>query len=110
MALDSRDIAWVSAGTALVMIITRALGSSTAGSSEGRTSSRRHLRGRQPQALACVIVATFALAGSYVPLRISNIFTPVRVSPAEEDAGLDISGFGEEAYAVEADEPRSAIE
>jgi len=24
-------------------------------------------------------------------------FTPVRVSPAEEDAGLDISGFGEEA-------------
>src|SRR5438132_11483897 len=23
-------------------------------------------------------------------------FTPVRVSPAEEDAGLDISGFGEE--------------
>src|SRR5207244_12925025 len=43
------------------------------------------------QALACVIVAVFAFTGSYVLLRIINIFTPVRVSPAEEDAGLDIS-------------------
>src|SRR5206468_1422838 len=50
------------------------------------------------QALACVIVAAFAFAGSYVILRVINLFTPVRVSPAEEDAGLDISGFGEEAY------------
>src|SRR5438128_2156048 len=38
------------------------------------------------QALACVIVAAFAFAGSYVILRIINLFTPVRVSPAEEDA------------------------
>src|SRR2546426_679874 len=60
------------------------------------------------QALACVIVAAFAFAGSYVILRIINIFTPVRVSPAEEDAGLDISGFGEEAYVAEADGPRSS--
>src|SRR3989449_760168 len=59
------------------------------------------------QALACVIVAAFAFAGSYVILRIINLFTPVRVSPAEEDAGLDISGFGEEAYVGEAEEARS---
>ncbi|TLZ85712.1 MAG: ammonium transporter, partial [Methanobacteriota archaeon] len=58
------------------------------------------------QALACVIVAVFAFAGSYVILRIINIFTPVRVSPAEEDAGLDISGFGEEAYVGEGNEPQ----
>src|SRR3989449_9331098 len=59
------------------------------------------------QALACVIVAAFAFAGSFRVLRIINIFTPVRVSPAEEDAGLDISGFGEEAYVGEAEEARS---
>src|SRR5438093_679965 len=59
------------------------------------------------QAWACVIVAAFAFAGSYVILRIINLFTPVRVSPAEEDAGLDISGFGEEAYVGEAEEARS---
>ena len=59
------------------------------------------------QALACVIVAAFAFAGSYVILRMINLFTPVRVSPAEEDAGLDISGFGEEAYVGEAEEARS---
>jgi Amt family ammonium transporter len=57
------------------------------------------------QAVAVVIVAAFAFAGSYVILRIINIFTPVRVSPSEEDAGLDLSGFGEEAYAGEAEEP-----
>ncbi|HEX9566203.1 MAG TPA: ammonia channel protein, partial [Thermoplasmata archaeon] len=59
------------------------------------------------QALACVIVAVFAFVGSYVILRIINLFTPVRVSPAEEDAGLDLSGFGEEAYVGEAEEARS---
>src|SRR5207249_10578567 len=62
------------------------------------------------QALACVVVAAFAFAGPYVLLRIINIFSPVRVSPAEEDAGLDISGFGEEAYVAEADKSRPASE
>ncbi|HYY48472.1 MAG TPA: ammonium transporter [Thermoplasmata archaeon] len=59
------------------------------------------------QALACLVVAPFAFVGSYAILRIINLFTPVRVSPAEEDAGLDISGFGEEAYAPDRSEPRS---
>jgi len=62
------------------------------------------------QALACIVVAAFAFTGSYVLLRIINIFTPVRVSPAEEDAGLDISGFGEEAYVEETDEPHLTSE
>src|SRR2546430_7515310 len=62
------------------------------------------------QAFACVVVAAFAFGGSYVLLRIINIFSPIRVSPAEEDAGLDISGFGEEAYVADSDEPRSANE
>jgi len=50
------------------------------------------------QALAVVIVAVFAFTGSYVLLRAINIFTPVRVSSKEEDAGLDMSQHGEEAY------------
>ena len=50
------------------------------------------------QLLATAIVAAFAFVGSYVLLRVINIFTPVRVSPKEEDAGLDITQHGEEAY------------
>jgi Amt family ammonium transporter len=51
------------------------------------------------QVLAVAIVAGFAFAGSYILLRVINIFTPVRVSLKEEDAGLDMSQHGEEAYA-----------
>jgi len=54
-----------------------------------------------------VTVAAFAFTGSYVLLRIINIFTPLRVTPAEEDAGLDTSDFGEEAYVAGTDDPRS---
>ena len=50
------------------------------------------------QALATIIVALFAFVGSYVLLRVINIFTPVRVSAKEEDAGLDMSQHGEAAY------------
>ena len=51
------------------------------------------------QVLAVVVVAGFAFFGSYILLRLINIFTPVRVSPRDEDAGLDMSQHGEEAYA-----------
>jgi len=51
------------------------------------------------QALAVVIVAAFAFAGSYVLLRLINLVMPLRVSPQDEDAGLDLSQMGEEAYA-----------
>jgi Amt family ammonium transporter len=50
------------------------------------------------QAVACVVVAVFAFVGSYVLLRAINVLTPVRVSPREEDAGLDMTQHGEEAY------------
>ena len=45
------------------------------------------------------VVAVFGFVGSYVLLRVINVFTPVRVSSKEEDAGLDMSQHGEEAYA-----------
>ena len=51
------------------------------------------------QVLAVAVVAVFGFVGSYVLLRVINVFTPVRVSPEEEDAGLDMSQHGEEAYA-----------
>jgi Amt family ammonium transporter len=58
------------------------------------------------QLLAVAVVAAFAFFGSYALLRVINIFTPVRVSPAEEDAGLDVSEFGEEAYVSDVDQRR----
>jgi Amt family ammonium transporter len=51
------------------------------------------------QLIGIVVVAVYAFVGSYVLLRVINVFTPVRVSPTEEDAGLDITQHGEEAYA-----------
>jgi Amt family ammonium transporter len=50
------------------------------------------------QALAVVVVAAFAFVGSYLLLRLVDLFSPLRVSPEEEDAGLDLSQHGEEAY------------
>jgi Amt family ammonium transporter len=50
------------------------------------------------QVFGVVVVGVFAFVGSYILLRVINVFTRVRVSPTEEDAGLDISQLGEEAY------------
>ncbi len=50
------------------------------------------------QALAVVVVAAFAFAGSYMLLRLVDVFSPLRVTPKEEDEGLDLSQHGEEAY------------
>ena len=50
------------------------------------------------QAFAIMVVAAFAFVGSYILLKIVNKFTPLRVSPEEEEAGLDKGEMGEEAY------------
>jgi Amt family ammonium transporter len=50
------------------------------------------------QALAVVVVSAFAFCGSYLLLRLVDLFSPLRVSPKEEDEGLDLSQHGEEAY------------
>ncbi len=50
------------------------------------------------QTLAVAVVAAFSFFGSYLLLRLVNLFSPLRVSAEEEDAGLDISQHGEEAY------------
>jgi ammonium transporter, Amt family len=53
------------------------------------------------QALAVVVVAAFAFAGSYFLLKLVDVFSPLRVTAEEEDAGLDSSQHGEEAYHLE---------
>ena len=50
------------------------------------------------QVLAVLVVAGFAFVGSYLLLRFVDLFSPLRVSPKEEDEGLDLSQHGEEAY------------
>jgi Amt family ammonium transporter len=53
------------------------------------------------QLLAVAVVAPFAFFGSYVLLKAVNVFSPLRVSPQAEDAGLDLSEHGEEAYQLD---------
>jgi Amt family ammonium transporter len=50
------------------------------------------------QVLAVGVVSAFAFVGSYLLLRLVDVFSPLRVSPKEEDEGLDLSQHGEEAY------------
>jgi Amt family ammonium transporter len=53
------------------------------------------------QVAAVLVVASFAFFGSYLLLKLINVFSPLRVSPEEEDKGLDLSQHGEEAYHLE---------
>ncbi len=53
------------------------------------------------QLLAVAVVAPFSFFGSYALLKVINVFSPLRVSPEEEDTGLDMSQHGEEAYNLE---------
>lgn len=47
---------------------------------------------------AVVVVAVFAFVGSFVLLKIIDKFSRLRVSPEEEEKGLDQSQHGEDAY------------
>jgi Amt family ammonium transporter len=53
------------------------------------------------QVLAVLVVSAFAFIGSYLLLRLVNVFSPLRVSAKEEEDGLDLSQHGEEAYHLE---------
>jgi Amt family ammonium transporter len=50
------------------------------------------------QLLSVLFVAAFSFFGSFLLLKVINLFSPLRVSPEEEDTGLDLSQHGEEAY------------
>jgi Amt family ammonium transporter len=53
------------------------------------------------QVLAVLVVSAFAFCGSYLLLKLVDVFSPLRVSPKEEDEGLDLSQHGEEAYQLD---------
>ncbi len=53
------------------------------------------------QLVAIAVVAPFSFFGSYLLLKIVNRFSPLRVSEKDEDAGLDLSEHGEEAYQLD---------
>jgi Amt family ammonium transporter len=53
------------------------------------------------QLIAVGVVIAFAFGGSYALLKLLNVISPLRVSPEAEDAGLDLSEHGEEAYCFE---------
>ncbi|MCW4028716.1 MAG: ammonium transporter [Candidatus Bathyarchaeota archaeon] len=53
------------------------------------------------QLVALAVVVPFAFFGSYLLLKVVNLFSPLRVSPEAEDAGLDLSEHGEEAYQLD---------
>jgi Amt family ammonium transporter len=53
------------------------------------------------QLLAVARVSAFAFFGTYAILKVVDRFSPLRVSPKEEEDGLDISQHGEEAYHLE---------
>ncbi len=53
------------------------------------------------QLFAVAVVELFDFFGSYLLLKLVNVFSPLRVSYEAEDAGLDISEHGEEAYQLD---------
>jgi Amt family ammonium transporter len=48
--------------------------------------------------IAVVASASFAFIGSYVLLRLINVFIKLRVNVKDEERGLDLSQHGETAY------------
>lgn len=50
------------------------------------------------QLFTIAVVVAFSFFGSYLVLKIIDRITPLRVSPEEEQKGLDESEFGEHAY------------
>jgi len=53
------------------------------------------------QLVAVAVVAPFSFVGSYALLKAVNKVSRLRVSTEEEDAGLDLSEHGEEAYQLD---------
>ncbi len=50
--------------------------------------------------LALVLVAGYVTIGTWVLLKVTNLFVPLRVSPEEEIVGLDMSQHGEQMDSI----------
>jgi Amt family ammonium transporter len=53
------------------------------------------------QLASVAVIAPFSFVGSYLLLKLTNLISPLRVSAEAEDAGLDLSEHGEEAFQLE---------
>lgn len=51
--------------------------------------------------LGIAVVGSFSFLGAFGLLKLTNLITPLRVSPEEEQKGLDLSEHGEESYEFE---------
>jgi Amt family ammonium transporter len=50
------------------------------------------------EAFGILVVGSFSFVGAYLLLKLTNIITPLRVTPEEEEKGLDLSEHGETSY------------
>ncbi|MGE5415634.1 MAG: ammonium transporter [Acidobacteriota bacterium] len=53
------------------------------------------------QLLAIAAACSFAFIGTYICMKITELFLPLRVTKDEEDEGLDTACHGQEAYSYE---------
>jgi Amt family ammonium transporter len=53
------------------------------------------------QLASVAVIAPVSFVGSYLLLKLTNLISPLRVSAEAEDAGLDLSEHGEEAFQLE---------
>jgi Amt family ammonium transporter len=51
------------------------------------------------QAVAVGVAILYSALGTFLLLKLVGLFTPLRATPKEEGAGLDVAQHGEEAYA-----------
>lgn len=50
------------------------------------------------EGLGILVVGVVSFFGAYILLKITNLITPLRVTPEEEEKGLDLSQHGEMSY------------
>jgi Amt family ammonium transporter len=48
--------------------------------------------------LALVLVSIFTFTGSYLLYKVTDMILPMRVTPEQEEKGLDLAHHGEEAF------------
>lgn len=52
------------------------------------------------QLLAAVVVSAYSFIGTFILLKLTGIFTPLRAEKEDEEAGLDLSQHGEVGYSL----------
>ncbi|TSC63813.1 MAG: ammonium transporter, Amt family, partial [Parcubacteria group bacterium Gr01-1014_91] len=50
------------------------------------------------QIIAVAAVAVYAFVATWIILKVISLFSPLRVSPDDEEQGLDIATHGEVGY------------